>query len=262
MIFPKRKVFWTCFALVCTSLMLSVLITYSGYPDLFRIEDGIFNGGELTEATLSGEWGSTSPITGYFGIIFGIQSLILFFILMSKSEFRDYLLRRPGMVSTGAHRLSVQDVLDNENRSKIIDLIIENPGIHYSQLLRETSLAPGNLTWHIEILEIYKIIKSQVVGKYVVFFPYYLKNPLSDIDLKIQKSTTCMEILDKIQSTPGITQAQIAKELNKNHKTVKYHLEKLFDAEIIESKKQGRRKLLFSSIPLDHFNSPGTTGPE
>ena len=115
-------------------------------------------------------------------------------------------------------------------------------------MLRKTSLAPGNLNWHIGILERYKIIKNEIIGKYVMYFPYHGKNPLSKIDLKLQKSKTTMDILQIIQTTPGITQNQIAKRIERNHKTVKYHLDKLIEVELIEKRSQGRRKLLYPTI--------------
>ena len=57
-----------------------------------------------------------------------------------------------------------------------------------------------------------------------------------------------MEILEMIQITPGITQNQIAKHLEKNHKTVKYHLDKLIEVDLIEKRKQGKKNLLYSTI--------------
>ena len=185
------------------------------------------------------------PIYFLYGII---PLAALLGIIMSKQEYRAFLLNRVLQLETGAHRLTMEDVLENENRSKVIDLIVDNPGIHFSELLRQTSLAPGNLNWHIEILEKYKIIKNEIIGKYVMYFPYHGKNPLSNIDLKLQKSKTTMDILQIIQTTPGLAQNQIAKQIERNHKTVKYHLDKLIEAELIEKKTQGRRKLLYPTI--------------
>ncbi|MCF2139499.1 MAG: winged helix-turn-helix transcriptional regulator [Candidatus Lokiarchaeota archaeon] len=181
-------------------------------------------------------------------IIIFLSFAVVFGILMSKQEYRAFLLNRVMFLDTGAHRLSMEDVLENENRSKVIDLIVENPGIHFSELLRQTQLAPGNLNWHLEILERYKIIKSEIVGKYVMYFPYHGKNPLSNIDLKLQKSKTTMEILEIIQTTPGLSQNQIAKKIEKNHKTVKYHLDKLIKADLIKKRQEGRKSLLYPTI--------------
>ncbi|MHA1647994.1 MAG: winged helix-turn-helix transcriptional regulator, partial [Promethearchaeota archaeon] len=84
--------------------------------------------------------------------------------------------------------------------------------------------------------------------KYVMYFPYYMENPLGNIDLRLKKSKTTMEILQLIQSEPGLTQNQIAKRLEKNHKTIKYHLDKLFESELIIKQQKGRKNLLYSVI--------------
>ncbi len=183
-------------------------------------------------------------------IIFAVMVplIAIFGIIMSKQEYRDFLLNRVIPLETGVHRLSMEDVLENENRSRVIDLIVDNPGIHFSELLRQTHIAPGNLNWHIEILERYKIIKNEIVGKYVMYFPYHGKNLLSNIDLKLQKSKTTMEILKIIQTIPGLTQNQIAKRIEKNHKTVKYHLDKLIEVDLIEKRPEGRKNLLYPTI--------------
>ncbi|MHA1585661.1 MAG: winged helix-turn-helix transcriptional regulator, partial [Promethearchaeota archaeon] len=135
-------------------------------------------------------------------LLVGLPLLGLFALIMGKQEYRSFLLNRLTFLDTGVHRLSIIDVLENENRSQIIDQIIEEPGIHYSELLRRIKISPGNLTWHIEILERYKVIKSEIVGKYVMYFPYYMENPLGNIDLRLKKSKTTMEILQLIQSEP------------------------------------------------------------
>ncbi|MHA1618023.1 MAG: helix-turn-helix domain-containing protein, partial [Promethearchaeota archaeon] len=89
---------------------------------------------------------------------------------------------------------------------------------------------------------------NEIVGKYVMYFPYHGKNLLSNIDLKLQKSKTTMEILKMIQTIPGLTQNQIAKRIEKNHKTVKYHLDKLIEVDLIEKRPEGRKNLLYPTI--------------
>ena len=43
-------------------------------------------------------------------------------------------------IDKGVHRLSIDDVLENENRNKIIDLILNQPGIHYKELFRKVGV--------------------------------------------------------------------------------------------------------------------------
>jgi len=190
---------------------------------------------------------------GVFGIVIGL--------IMSKAEYRSYLLNRFLPIEKGPHRLSMEDVLENENRDFIIKLILEQPGIHFNELLRQVGLTAGNLAWHLDILETFKVIKKQRMGQYLLYYPYLEKNPISKLDPKLQKSKTTLEILQLIGDHPGIYQNQIAKRMDLDHKTVKYHLDKLLEVDIVETRKNGRLMGFYpKSIPKEP--EPNTLNPE
>lgn len=188
-------------------------------------------------------------------VIIAVVSIAGLAILLSKKEYIQFLKTRTVPVDKGAHQLSMEDVLDNENRNKIIDLILDKPGIHFNELLRETNLSAGNLAWHLDILGTYKVIGKKRIGRYLVYFPYYEKNPISNIDLKLQKSELTLEILEMIEIQPGTYNNQIAKQLNLDHKTVSYHINKLKDLGLIHSEKSGRKKKLYPNLEAEYFNN-------
>jgi predicted transcriptional regulator len=177
------------------------------------------------------------------------------FIIISKSKYFEMLRKRIVSIDKGAHRLTMDEVLENENRNKIIESILEDPGIHYNELLRKTELSPGNLAWHLDILETYKIIGKKRVGKYLVYFPYYQKNPISNINLKLQKSELTLKILEMIESDPGTYNNEISKKLDVDHKTVSYHVDKLKDLDLVYSKKDGRKKTLYPNLEAEYFKN-------
>ncbi|MBN2154627.1 MAG: winged helix-turn-helix transcriptional regulator [Candidatus Lokiarchaeota archaeon] len=191
---------------------------------------------------------NTTPFI-LIGSIVGVV-IISLTILMSKAEYREYvrnrIIRQPMK-----YTLSIDDVLENENRSKIIDLIIDSPGIHFNELLRQTELSPGNLVWHLDVLETYRIIGKKNVGQYLIYFPYYEHNPMSNINIKLSKSDTTLQILSLIEENPGTYANEIADKLDLDHKTVKYHIEKLKENELIEDKKIGRKKLLYPHLNIN-----------
>jgi predicted transcriptional regulator len=193
------------------------------------------------------------PISLIMGILFII--LITLSIVISKSEYFDMLKKRITPVDKGPHRLTMEEVLENENRNKIIELILDNPGIHFNQLLRKTDLAPGNLVWHLDILETYKVIGKKRVGNYVAYFPYYQKNPISNIDLKLQKSELTLQVLEMIEEKPGIYNKIITDKLEINRKTIDYHIKKLMDLGLINRKKDGRKKKLYPNLEADYYNN-------
>jgi predicted transcriptional regulator len=183
------------------------------------------------------------------GSIVGVV-IVSFSILMSKTEYREFIRNRI-IRQPAKYTLSIEDVLENENRSKIIDLILDSPGIHFNELLRETELSPGNLVWHLDVLETYHIIGKKNVGQYLVYFPLYDYNPMSNIDIKLAKSDTTLRILNLIEENPGTYGSKIANKLDLDHKTVKYHIEKLKDINMVETKKVGRKNLLYPHLNIN-----------
>jgi predicted transcriptional regulator len=100
-------------------------------------------------------------------------------------------------------------------------------------------------------LETYKIIKKTRVGNYLVFYPFIDKNPFAEFNHNIVKSKTTLEIFEIIGDNPGIHPSKIANRMELNHKTVKYHVDKLKDVGLVIVKKDGRKSLLYSDIPKD-----------
>jgi len=185
----------------------------------------------------------------------GIASIA---ILISKKDYFQYLKTRTVPIEKGAHRLSLEDVLENENRNKIIDLILKEPGIHFNELLRKTEIAAGNLVWHLDILETYKVVGKKRIGNFIAYFPYYQKNPISNLDLQLSKSKLTLEILEMIEKEPGLWNSIITKHFKVDHKTIQYHINKLKDLGLINLKNEGRKKKIFPNLDSEYFNKKDT----
>ncbi|MHA1112398.1 MAG: winged helix-turn-helix transcriptional regulator [Promethearchaeota archaeon] len=179
----------------------------------------------------------------YVLIGFGVLVVGTIGLTMSKEEYREYLINRILYREKNLHQLTVEQVLENKFRQKIIDIIIDQPGIHYRELLRLVGTSTSNLTWHLEVLVNYKIIHKQLIGKYLIYYPYLDKNPFADFDPTLVKSKTTLNIYQLIGDNPGIYQNKIANRMGLNHNTVKYHLDKLLNAKLIYIEQKGRKKL-------------------
>jgi len=182
-----------------------------------------------------------------------IVAIVAIIIVISKRDYFRYLKTRTIPIEKGAHRLSLDEVLENENRNKIMDLILSEPGIHFNELLRKTGLAAGNLVWHLDILETYKIIGKKRIGNFIAYFPYYQRNPISNIDLKLQKSKLTLEVLEMIEDHPGIWNNLITKKFKVDHKTILYHINKLKELDLINIKKEGRKRKFFPNLESNYF---------
>ena len=187
-----------------------------------------------------------SPLIIYIILSFlGVFSIVL---VISKQDYIRYLKNRIVSVDNSTHRLTLDEVLENENRSNILDLILEKPGMHFNELLRNTGISPGNLVWHLDILQSYKIIGKKRFENFVVYFPYYQKNPLSNIDLKLQKSELTLKVLKFIEKNPGTWNSLIAKQLGINRKTIQYHVQKLIDLDLIFLEKSSSKNKIYLKI--------------
>ena len=186
-------------------------------------------------------------------LISAIISIVSIVILISKKDYFQYLRTRTVPIEKGAHRMTLDEVLENENRNKIIDLILNEPGIHFNELLRKTELAAGNLVWHLDILETYKIIGKKRIGNFIAYFPYYQKNPISNIDLQLSKSKLTLEILEMIEKEPGLWNNLITGRLKVDHKTINYHIQKLLELDLINIKKDGRKKKLYPNLDSEYY---------
>ncbi len=190
-------------------------------------------------------------------LIVGAIGIASIAILISKRDYFQYLKTRTIPIEKGAHRLSLEDVLENENRNKIIDLILKEPGIHFNELLRKTEIAAGNLVWHLDILETYKVVGKKRIGNFIAYFPYYQKNPISNLDLRLSKSKLTLGILEMIEKEPGLWTSVITKHFKGDHKTIPYHINKLKDLNLIHFRSEGRKKKIYPNLESDYFNNNG-----
>ena len=75
---------------------------------------------------------------------FGILSIV---IIISKKDYIHYLRTRSTFIQKGAHRLTLDEVLENENRNKIIDLIITGDFFAYPEegieIIEKKLMYPG-----------------------------------------------------------------------------------------------------------------------
>ncbi len=184
-----------------------------------------------------------------------IASFVFVVSVISRQDYFSKLKNKIQNYSTGVHRLSMEEVLENENRRKIIELILENPGVHFRELKRNLEISSGNLTWHIEILVKYNVIKRKIIDKYVAYFPYYDKNPLSNINIKLQKSKLTLKTLKKIKQNPGIWSTEIAKIFNVSKNVIGYHVRKLIDLGLVNSLKEGNMNKLYPNLDDEYFNN-------
>jgi len=180
-------------------------------------------------------------------LIAAIVSISIFELLTIK-EYKGYFIKREHL-KKGKSYLTLTDIFENENRINILKQILNNPGIHQNELLRSCDLQKGQLQWHLDVLLKYHIIKKEKHGQYVIYFP--ITSSIESIETFKSlptKSETTLKILELVQKNPGISSSEISKKINLARNTVKYHIDKLSEGNLIIFNEKGRKIELYPNL--------------
>lgn len=140
------------------------------------------------------------------------------------------------LFSGGIKYVTPENVLKTEVRKNLYEYIDEFPGSHLREIARELDLKPSNAAWHLRKLEQTNLVRSRSIGGKKV---YYLvdggiearKEAVAEAILKNKNARNIMIYLNE---NPGKHLLEIAHALELNHHTVKWHIEKMFMAELID----------------------------
>jgi len=136
----------------------------------------------------------------------------------------------------GIKYVTPENVLDTEVRKNLYTYIEEYPGSHLREIARELELKPSNAAWHLRKLEQTNLVRSRDIGGKKV---YYLveggvearKEAIAEA---ILKNENARKIMNYLVDNPGKHLLEIANALKLNHHTVKWHIKKMYLAELID----------------------------
>jgi len=136
----------------------------------------------------------------------------------------------------GIKYVNAENVLDTEVRKNLYEYIEEYPGSHLREIARELDLKPSNAAWHLRKLEQTNLVRSRSIGGKKV---YYLveggvearKEAIAE---SILKNKNARDIMKYLSDNPGKHLLEIANALTLNHHTVKWHIKKMYMAELID----------------------------
>lgn len=136
----------------------------------------------------------------------------------------------------GIKYVNADNVLDTEVRKSLYNYIDEYPGSHLREIARELDLKPSNAAWHLRKLEQTNLVRSRSIGGKRV---YYLveggvETRREAVAEAVLKNDNAQKIMKYLQKHPRKHLLEIANALKLNHHTVKWHIKKLYIAELIE----------------------------
>jgi len=179
----------------------------------------VFFGIIVTTGTAAPVTQPTANVTTIAVIVTVIALLLAFFFLKG-----------------GVKYVTPENVLDTEIRKHLYEYIDEYPGSHLREIARELDLKPSNAAWHLRKLEQTNLVRSREIGGKKV---YYLVE--GGVEAKqravaesILRNKNARDIMAYLSEHPGKHLLEIAHALAINHHVVKWHINKLYEAELIE----------------------------
>jgi predicted transcriptional regulator len=141
--------------------------------------------------------------------------------------------------------VSKNDIFELENRRKIYNCLLKNPGLHVRALSRKLKIPIGTLNYHLRFLERKILLRSEIEGSYT---RYYVGNKIGTAEkevLKLIRNNISRRILFISFIYDEIYIEEISRALDKPLSTIDFHLQKLRDTIVMGSYNQKRRVVYF-----------------
>jgi len=136
--------------------------------------------------------------------------------------------------------VKVKTILQNKNRTAILDYIGNNPGCTLADLSKQTGINHGTTKYHLYML----LIERKIVRKKGGKRSYLFTNGGIPLERKqvygYMMNPSKREILYTILEKPGISNKEIADRLQLGRSTVHWHLQQFLDEKIIMSRWDGK----------------------
>lgn len=163
-------------------------------------------------------------------------------VLVSTQPIRHALYVRLGALPALAFlfsRITGPKMLDQKVRSRIYYAIQEHPGIHYRGLRRTLQISQGGLSYHLARLKDAGLVMGRRQGNRVLL---YVAGPRREAEPDVPG-----KVLQMVEASPGLSQADLARMLGVARQTVSYHVKHLLRRKMVRMEPNGRSMHLFSA---------------
>lgn len=137
-------------------------------------------------------------------------------------------------------RIPEDELLENETRGRIHELVKQNPGVHFSEVARRLDLSHGQLEHHLRKMTDGSLLTQERSGQYrCLFVPGQVPETLSE-ELAAVKSDGARRVLEAIAQGARSVQ-EVAESANLSASTASYHVDRLTERGLLEADREGRR---------------------
>ena len=135
-------------------------------------------------------------------------------------------------------------------RDKIYQTILKNPGLHFRELQRRTTLATGSLQYHLDYLSRKHLVNSVKQGKFVRYYSVRGEQFGEDQTLmNLLRQESLRTIVLFLFTKKSATNQTIAESVGLSPSTVSWHLSKLVKNNVVGVRKRLRKKYFYLLEP-------------
>jgi len=216
---------------------------------VLRVGEKVYVGFEPTRPTLANILFLQSVRNvedGHVIVIIVLSSLCLLVFL----RFEKLIYKLAGFLSLillAYIRYDRDYILLNDTRRMIYEFVLDNPGTHLREIIRELKISISTATWHLRVLERAGLLRSKKVGNKLVYYPVGAEKD-NLIIVATLNNDKARSIVEYLLNEGNAHARKIAKDLDMNVETVRYHLRKLENMNVVLCKEEGNR-IVYSINP-------------
>jgi DNA-binding transcriptional ArsR family regulator len=125
-------------------------------------------------------------------------------------------------------------------RRNIFRVVSERPGNYFFDIANALELPQGTAFWHLKKLEEAGLVKSLRFAGKRIYYSAGLRGETVEKAFVVLKSSATQAVFQYIVNNEGCYQAKIADALKNHHDTIRHHINRLEEAGLIMSYREGR----------------------
>jgi predicted transcriptional regulator len=130
----------------------------------------------------------------------------------------------------------------NETRTSVLERIATKPGVHFSQLVRDLDVAPGQAQYHLKRLhQDEQITTRQLYGQTHYYPPSYTDRQQRIIALL--RRETSRDIVTHLVTHGAASPKTVSTELDIARSTLEWHLDRLTEQGVVEKRYDERNRV-------------------
>jgi predicted transcriptional regulator len=140
-----------------------------------------------------------------------------------------------------AHKLLERgELMDNQLRERIMDLLVENPGCYLGKMGRDLRVPTSTLKYHLNILRSFDMVTTVKKGRCRHYFPK--RRRFTDHEKRMfaaLEHAPTRRMVEIVRQSPGISQAGLVSTTGLSQSTVAWHMGKLEEMALVLAERRG-----------------------